>query len=202
MSTSGQMTFIVHSGHPQRNTMLPSKESGLYLAVLEAMDRQFEKLFSFLQSDPALRDNTLLLICSDNGCELGARPRGPSKATRPICTREVSGHLWLSGGRDWWPGKPLERETRNPFSPPLISRLLYCDLPEQMRRQVSATTAKMFWTLFWGKPRQGVQRRSFSDVLPIGKTFMVSVICRIWRFVRGRGNFSVTTMVAVHNSTI
>lgn len=50
---------------------------GLYLAVLEAMDRQFGKLFDRLRADPALRDNTLLLVCSDNGPEAGAGSAGP-----------------------------------------------------------------------------------------------------------------------------
>jgi len=56
----------------------------MYLAVLEEMDRQFGKLFDHLRDTPALRDNTLILICSDNGPEPGAGRAGPfrgSKAT-------------------------------------------------------------------------------------------------------------------------
>ena len=41
----------------------------LYLAVLEEMDRQLGVLFDRVREDPALRDNTLFLICSDNGPE-------------------------------------------------------------------------------------------------------------------------------------
>jgi uncharacterized sulfatase len=41
------------------------------------MDRQFGKLFDHLRADPALRDNTLVLICSDNGPEPGAGSAGP-----------------------------------------------------------------------------------------------------------------------------
>jgi uncharacterized sulfatase len=55
---------------------------GLYLAVLEEMDRQFGKLFDHLRSNPELRDNTLLLICSDNGPEPGAGSAGPFRGTK------------------------------------------------------------------------------------------------------------------------
>ena len=50
---------------------------GLYLSVLKEMDRQFGKLISHLRDNPALRDNTLVLICSDNGPEPGAGSAGP-----------------------------------------------------------------------------------------------------------------------------
>jgi uncharacterized sulfatase len=53
-----------------------------YLAVLEAMDRQFGRLFDHLRSTPALRDNTLLLICSDNGPEPGAGSAGPFRGSK------------------------------------------------------------------------------------------------------------------------
>ncbi len=52
---------------------------GLYLAVLEAMDKQFGKLFNYIQNNEKLRDNTLILICSDNGPELGAGRAGNLK---------------------------------------------------------------------------------------------------------------------------
>ena len=55
---------------------------GKYLAVLESMDRQFGRLFDHLHSTPALRDNTLLLICSDNGPEPGAGSAGPFRGSK------------------------------------------------------------------------------------------------------------------------
>ncbi len=58
-----------------------SKRS-LYLSVLEAMDRQFGKLFDRLRADPMLRDNTILLICSDNGHEPGAGSAGPFRGAK------------------------------------------------------------------------------------------------------------------------
>jgi len=51
----------------------------LYLAVLEAMDQQLQKLFETIRNNPALRDNTLILICSDNGPEQGAGQAGSFK---------------------------------------------------------------------------------------------------------------------------
>ncbi|MEZ6128742.1 MAG: sulfatase-like hydrolase/transferase [Planctomycetaceae bacterium] len=50
---------------------------GLYLSVLQEMDRQLGKLFEMIQSTESLRNNTLVLICSDNGPEQGAGSAGP-----------------------------------------------------------------------------------------------------------------------------
>jgi uncharacterized sulfatase len=49
---------------------------GLYLAVLESMDRQLGKLFDHIRNTPKLRDNTLIVVCSDNGPEPGAGSAG------------------------------------------------------------------------------------------------------------------------------
>jgi len=54
----------------------------LYLAVLEAMDRQLGKLFDHVRNSPALRDNTLILVCSDNGPEPGAGSAGPFRGAK------------------------------------------------------------------------------------------------------------------------
>jgi arylsulfatase A-like enzyme len=50
---------------------------GLYLSVLQEMDRQLGKLFDTIRNNEYLRDNTLVLICSDNGPEQGAGTAGP-----------------------------------------------------------------------------------------------------------------------------
>ncbi|MBM4090015.1 MAG: N-acetylgalactosamine-6-sulfatase [Planctomycetes bacterium] len=50
---------------------------GLYLSVLEEMDRQLGTLFDHVRSTPELRENTLILVCSDNGPEPGAGSAGP-----------------------------------------------------------------------------------------------------------------------------
>lgn len=54
----------------------------MYRAVLVEMDRQFGRLFDYLRSNTELRDNTLLLICSDNGPEPGAGSAGPFRGTK------------------------------------------------------------------------------------------------------------------------
>lgn len=73
---------------------------GLYHSVLESMDRQLGKLFERVRSDPALRENTLILICSDNGPEAGAGSAGPFRGSK--------GMLYEGGIRSplvvWGPG--------------------------------------------------------------------------------------------------
>ncbi len=54
----------------------------MYHAVLVEMDRQFGKLFDHIRNNPELRDNTLILICSDNGPEPGAGSAGPFRGTK------------------------------------------------------------------------------------------------------------------------
>ncbi len=74
----------VHSPFfPSIKNWADSKE-GLYLSVLEEMDRQLNPLFDKIKNDQELRDNTLILFCSDNGPEKGAgssKPFRGSKAT-------------------------------------------------------------------------------------------------------------------------
>ena len=54
----------------------------LYLSVLEEMDRQLGRLFDYIRTTPALRDNTLILVCSDNGPDPGAGSAGPFRGTK------------------------------------------------------------------------------------------------------------------------
>jgi uncharacterized sulfatase len=72
----------------------------LYLGVLEAMDEQFGKLFDYVRREDTLRDNTLILVCSDNGPEQGAGRAGPFKGYKT--------HLYEGGIRSpliaWGPG--------------------------------------------------------------------------------------------------
>lgn len=49
----------------------------LYHGVLDTMDEQLGKLFDYVRDDQQLRDNTLILVCSDNGPEQGAGSAGP-----------------------------------------------------------------------------------------------------------------------------
>lgn len=85
---------------------------GLYLAVLEEMDRQLGKLFDFIRDDPALSRNTLVLICSDNGPEKGAGVAGPFRGYKT--------HLYEGGIRSsliaWGPGLIEKRDPVNETS--------------------------------------------------------------------------------------
>jgi len=73
---------------------------GLYHSVLEEMDRQLGKLFDLVRSDQSLRNNTLVLVCSDNGPEQGAGSAGPYRGFKT--------HLFEGGIRSpliaWGPG--------------------------------------------------------------------------------------------------
>ena len=55
---------------------------GLYLSVLQEMDRQLGKLLDHIRDSPALRENTLILVCSDNGPEPGAGSAGPFRGAK------------------------------------------------------------------------------------------------------------------------
>ena len=55
---------------------------GLYLSVLEEMDQQLGPLFDRVKNDPELRDNTLIVICSDNGPEIDCGSAGPFKGLK------------------------------------------------------------------------------------------------------------------------
>lgn len=79
-----------------------------YLGVLEGMDTQLGKLFATIKNDKDLRNNTLILICSDNGPEPDA-----GKAT-PF--RGVKWQLYEGGIRSpliiWGPGLIEETAVR------------------------------------------------------------------------------------------
>lgn len=48
------------------------QKKSLYHGVLKNMDTQLGKLFDFVNASDELRENTLILLCSDNGPEAGA----------------------------------------------------------------------------------------------------------------------------------
>lgn len=56
----------------------------LYYAVLEAMDTQLGKLFERIRSDEKLRDNTIILIASDNGPEEGVGACTPLRGFKTL----------------------------------------------------------------------------------------------------------------------
>lgn len=76
-----------------------------YLAVVEAMDQQLGPLFDLIRETEGLRDNTIILIASDNGPEGGAGSAGPFRGTK--------GALYEGGIREplivWAPGLMAEQ---------------------------------------------------------------------------------------------
>jgi len=72
----------VHSPYFPPVAKWGKNKRALYLAVLEEMDRQFGPLFDYVRGRKNLRDNTLILICSDNGHEPGAGRSGILKGCK------------------------------------------------------------------------------------------------------------------------
>ncbi len=72
----------VHSPFFPPITKWGKNKRDLYLAVLEEMDAQLGLLFDYVKEHKALRDNTLILICSDNGHEPGAGQAGVLRGSK------------------------------------------------------------------------------------------------------------------------
>ncbi len=72
----------------------------LYHGVLDTADEQLGVLFDFIRGSDRLRDNTLILVCSDNGPEQGAGSAGKLRGYKT--------HLFEGGIRSplvaWGPG--------------------------------------------------------------------------------------------------
>lgn len=72
----------------------------LYHAVVQAMDDQLGQLFDYVRASPTLRDNTIIIVASDNGPEPGAGSAGVFRGNK--------GALYEGGVREpfivWAPG--------------------------------------------------------------------------------------------------
>jgi len=91
----------VHSPFfPPQGRRGDGKKRTLYTNVLDALDEQLGVLFDTIARSKTLRDNTLILICSDNGPEPGAGSAGPFRGRK--------GTLYEGGIRSplivWGPG--------------------------------------------------------------------------------------------------
>jgi arylsulfatase A-like enzyme/GH43 family beta-xylosidase len=86
--------------HPPKELRGDGSKRELYLGVLENMDRQLAALFDFIREDKQLRDNTIVIVASDNGFEPGAGSAGELRGSK--------GTLYEGGFREplvvWGPG--------------------------------------------------------------------------------------------------
>ena len=95
----------VHSPYwPPVDKWGDGKKRTLYLAVLKEMDRQLGKLFDRVRNDHELADNTMILICSDNGPDPGA---GTAEPLRGYKTQLYEGGI-RSPLVAWAPGLMLK----------------------------------------------------------------------------------------------
>ncbi len=97
--------------HPPLEKWGDGSKRHLYLKVLEAMDEQLGPLFDLVREHDRLRENTVILVCSDNGPEVGFGSAGPLRGHKAT--------LFEGGVRSplvvWAPGLMPEeaRGTRN-----------------------------------------------------------------------------------------
>ncbi len=87
--------------HPPLDQWGDGSDRHLYLKVLETMDAQLGVLFNLIHDDEKLRDNTIIVVCSDNGPEVGFGSAGPLRGHKAT--------LFEGGIRSslivWAPGK-------------------------------------------------------------------------------------------------
>lgn len=75
----------VHSPFfPPEDKRGDGKKRTLYNSVLDTMDRQLGVLFDTIRRDEELRNNTLIVFCSDNGPEQGAGIAGPLRGLKAM----------------------------------------------------------------------------------------------------------------------
>jgi uncharacterized sulfatase len=75
----------VHSPFfPPKTLRGDSSKKELYAGVLKTMDAQLAPLFDHIRNDASLRNNTLVIVCSDNGPEEGAGSAGPFRGQKAM----------------------------------------------------------------------------------------------------------------------
>lgn len=70
--------------HPPEKPAGEDNKRERYLAVLENMDRQLGPLFARIRDDDKMKNNTLILVASDNGFEPGAGDGGGLRGSKGI----------------------------------------------------------------------------------------------------------------------
>jgi uncharacterized sulfatase len=91
----------VHSPHePSAKHRGDGKRLDMFDGVVKELDIQLGPLFDFVRNDPKLRENTLIVLMSDNGPEAGVGSAGPFRGSK--------GNLYEGGIREplitWGPG--------------------------------------------------------------------------------------------------
>jgi arylsulfatase A-like enzyme len=173
----------------------------LYLAVLEEMDRQLGPFFDYVRENPRLRNNTLILICSDNGHEPGAGQAGPLKGCK---TSPFEGGI-RSPLIAWAPGLVDKKAvgTRNRSSVlsaidlvPSLLNLANIDVPTQ-----NGYDGEELLPLCSVDRISRANFHSFSPDPLIAKVSMASKSCQTSQFGMTNGNFFAISMAADRDST-
>lgn len=169
----------VHSPYfPPAERRGDGSKRALYHGVLKTMDEQLGVLFDFIRNDARLRDNTLVLLCSDNGPEPGAGSAGPF--------RGVKGTLYEGGIRSplivWGPrfvpadkvGKSNDTSVFSAFDlPPSLLTLAGVELPVETfdgenvaDTLIGKSEASRQAPLWWRRPpdRPGGPRENLPDL--------------------------------------
>ncbi len=169
----------VHSPFFPPEAQKDQAKAAMYRAVVEAMDKQLGKFLDHLKDTPALRDNTIVILASDNGPEPGAGSAGPFRGTKT--------NLYEGGIREpfiiWAPGfiAPENAGTTNERSvvvgmdiAPSLLELANVKPPEECRFDGKSMAATLLGKeqparttpIFWRRPpdRPGPRREPFPDL--------------------------------------
>lgn len=168
----------VHSPFfPPKDLRGDGSKRALYEGALANMDTQLGPLFDYIRSSPKLRDNTLVLVLSDNGPEPGAGSAGN--------LRGAKGTLFEGGTREpliaWGPGW-VDRSRRTESDAVLTSVDVVASLlkiagvtppagtpldgEEHSETLLGKSTDGRHGMLFWKRPpdRPGPARNPFPDL--------------------------------------
>ena len=188
--------------HPPLEKWGDGKDRTLYLAVLETMDQQLGVIFNYVRNSKSLVHNTVILVCSDNGPEVGFGSAAPLRGHKAT--------LYEGGIRSsliaWAPGlmPKTAQGSRNHTS---VFRLLIwfrhcCPSPAPPPRRECYLTERI-WQTHYSENQKLPERSpySFADHRIERRSgtirhFLISLSAA------ASGSFTVTTTVATRNCTI